>query len=512
MHPDGLGLGLQDRPGGVAVRGSPSIRKRLVLVLAGLSVFTLVAVGAVFYLLVGGYVIDRQKDILLEQAVEVAEQVQGVSESLPLAANGMRGRGVMLTALLRADLRVLPAGSGIAVYSGGAVLATAGNIPVKPETLKSLRVEAERLGESEPAAAVVDTKLDGAGEQVATIVAAAPFELTDSARGLAVVTLARSDAYSYRSGIVRTLLIAGGIAVCLAIVVGWVLGSWMTRPLRRLSAAARAIASGSCQQSVTGEYPGEMQELADDLESMRQEVMRSEDSLRGFVSSAAHELRTPLTSIQGFSQALLDGTAVTDEERSRAAAAVYRESTRLRRLVDILLTLSRYDSREYQPNLTMVSVEDLVREEADRLLQAGLVEEGRVEVRVDGEPRALTDGDMLRQVVANLLHNAVQYGEGAPVQVDLQGAEGRLVLEVANGGAPLSKEERSHLFSRFYRGKAGRQKEGFGLGLALVWEICDLLGGKVELVEGSVMTRFRVTLPIVVGDSAQGKSTHRVLP
>ena len=217
---------------------------------------------------------------------------------------------------------------------------------------------------------------------------------------------------------------------------------------------------------------------------MRREVRRSEDSLRGFVASAAHELRTPLTSIQGFSQALLDGTAATDEERSRSAAAIYRESTRLRRLVDSLLTLSRYDSHEFQPNLAAVAVDALVHEEVDRLVQAGLAEPGRIVVQVEGDARVVTDADMLRQVVANLLRNAVQYGGDDPVGCGSDATDSELLLGGGQRGrAALAPEERARIFSRFYRGRAARQTEGFGLGLALVWEICGLLGGKVELVE-----------------------------
>ncbi len=448
----------------------------------------------VFYLFLGGYVIERQRDLLLDQAVEVADQVQGVTESLPVMTGGMHGRG-MLTGLLRADLRVLPAGSGIVVFSGKTVVAKVGVVPQRPVSLENLRAQAQRVADPGPASTMVGIDFGENKREVVAIVAAAPFEGEDSTSGLAVVTLARSDAFDYRSGILRTLLISGGIAVAIAVMIGWILGAWMTRPLRRLSEAARGMAGGLYQQPVTGSYPGEFQELADDLESMRQEVRRSEDSLRGFVSSAAHELRTPLTSIQGFSQALLDGTAATDEERSRSAAAIYRESTRLRRLVDTLLTLSRYDSHEFRPNLTAVSLEQLVREEADRLLQTGMVEPGRIVIQVEGDASTVTDGDMLRQVVANLLSNAVQYGEGGPVEVSLRAEQGRLLLEVANGGQPLGPEDKAHLFARFYRGRVGRHTEGFGLGLAVVWEICELLGGKVEVVEGDRLTRFRVTIP-----------------
>ncbi len=480
-----------------------SIRRRLVLALAGVSLFTLVVVGLVFYAFLGGYVIEQQKDLLLDQAVEVAEQLEGISEQVP-ATPGGRGRGMMLSALLRADLRVLPAGSGIAVYTDDGLLAAVGAVPTRPEAVEDLRKEAQGRGGAGPSVDVLDVELGRASGKVTAIVAVAPFELSDSTTGFAVVTLARTDAFSYRSGILGTLLISGGVAVGLAIIVGLGLGVWMTRPLRRLSAAARGIAGGSYDQPVTGSYPGEIQELADDLETMRQEVHRSEASLRGFVSSAAHELRTPLTSIQGFSQALLDGTANTKEERSRSAAAIYKESTRLRRLVDTLLTLSRYDSHEFHPSLTQVSVGDLVREEADRLLQAGLVESDRIVLEVDGQSTTLTDADMLRQVIANLLHNAVQYGEGGPVQVSLRARGPHLFLEVANGGPLLTADERQRLFSRFYRGNAGRKTEGFGLGLALAWEICDLLGGKIEVVEDDSLNRFRVTLPLRPGHADRG--------
>jgi two-component system, OmpR family, sensor kinase len=268
----------------------------------------------------------------------------------------------------------------------------------------------------------------------------------------------------------------------------------MTEPLRRLSTAARRMAHGSFEQPVSGTYPGEVQELADSMEFMRREVQSSEQSLRGFVASAAHELRTPLTSIQGFSEALLDGTAVTDDERTRSAAAIYRESTRLQRLVDALLTLSRYDSHEFQPALSLVVLDALVGEEVERLVQAGLAEPGRIAVTSEPDVRLTTDGDMVRQVIANLLRNAVLYGGTAPVGVRIWHQGHDLLLEVTNEGQTFSEEDRARLFSRFYRGRSARQVEGFGLGLPLVREICELLGGKVELVEGGPLIRFRVTL------------------
>ncbi|MCE5253768.1 MAG: HAMP domain-containing histidine kinase [Actinomycetia bacterium] len=468
-----------------------SIRWRLVAAFAGVSLLTLVVVGVMFYALLGGYVVDRHQDLLLEQVAEVAEQVEGLGEALPTGVVGSR----VVWALLRADLRVLPSGAGIVVFRDGEVVAKAGPVPGRDEYLQRLRSEAAKLGADGPAAGVISSVSGRSGRRSDLLVAAAPVDLFGESGAMAVVMMTREAAFAARTEILRALLIPGVIAIALAILVGWGLGTWMTRPLRRLSASARRMAQGSYDQPVTGSYSGEVQELAASMETMRTEVRRSEDSLRGFVASAAHELRTPLTSIQGFSQALLDGTAATPEQRRRAAAAVYRESTRLRRLVDALLTLSRYDSHEFRPNLSSVAVDVLMAEEAERLVEAGLAEPGRIMVEAAPDTRVTTDGDMLRQVIANLLRNAVEYGGSDPVTARawLDGRE--LKLEVANGGEPLAPEDRARIFERFYRGRVGRQTDGFGLGLALVWEICEVLGGSVELVEGGPPTRFRVTLP-----------------
>ncbi|MCL5736656.1 MAG: HAMP domain-containing histidine kinase [Actinobacteria bacterium] len=472
-----------------------SIGSRLVLALTGVSLLTLVVVGALFYAFLGGYVVDRQKEQLLEQATQVSEQVQVFSSTRP---NSMVMSG-LLRALLRADLRTLPNGAGIVIFQGNDVVARGGVLPVGNQNVSRLREEGERVGGTTPGAEVVRSVTDGSGRQTSVIVAAAPIISSNGSTQLVVVTLAISNAVAARGSVVRVLVVAGLIAVAFAIALGLALGLWMGRPLRRLSAAARGMAAGRYDQPVTGTYPGEVQELATSLETMRQEVRHSEESLRAFVGSAAHELRTPLTSIEGFSQALLDGTAASEEERQRSAAAIYRESTRLRRLVDALLTLSRYDSGEFHPSSARISMRALVEEEVERLVQTGLTGPDRIRLDFAFDICLVTDIDMLRQVVANLLTNAVQYGGEDPIQISAREIGRDVILTVGSGGTPLTPEEKGRIFERFFRGRQARGREGFGLGLALVREICGVLGGKVELVEGAAggpATVFRVTLPV----------------
>ena len=401
---------------------------------------------------------------------------------------------------------MLPPGAGITIFQGNEIVAAAGPPRVQGAEALQLYPRAADLAAAGPAAATV--ALPG---RTRLIVAAAPTDLGGQA-GIVVVSLPTADAVSARRGLFSVLLLSGIIAVGVAVLAGLGLGQWLTRPLKDLSKSARAMAAGSYAEPVQGKYPGELFALAASMEAMRREVRRSEHSLRGFVASAAHELRTPLTSIEGFSQALLDGTADTPEQQRRSAAAIYRESTRLHRLVNALLTLSRYDSREYRPAAVEVDGARVVQEEVDRLVEAGLSDPRRIRVSSAGEEpvRLVTDPDMLRQVVGNLLRNAVQYGGVDPIEAHIAVQGDRFVLEVASGGIIVNPVDRGRLFERFYRGHTGQRTDGFGLGLALVAEICEVLGGTVELTPEMPRTVFRVTLPGgFSGEQGAGVGTAR---
>ena len=160
--------------------GLSSIRSRLILALVGVSCFTLVVVGVVFYAFLGGYVLERQKERLLDQAVQVAEQVGQLSDALPALLTGNKA----LTVLLRADLRMLPAGAGIAVFRGSDVLAKVGSLPAKEQNLVGIRAEGQRLARTMPAAGVVKSVVDAAGRRVDVLVAAASVEFAGGSRGL----------------------------------------------------------------------------------------------------------------------------------------------------------------------------------------------------------------------------------------------------------------------------------------------------------------------------------------
>src|SRR5680860_684300 len=405
-----------------------SIRLRIAAALVGVAVLTLLMVSLLFYGFLGNYVVGQKQEAMLVHAVEVANQVETLVD-LGALSSLATARG--LADVLRLDMQVLPSGAGITVFDGPQVLAAAGPPRTQGPLAALLLPEAEKLTADGPAATTFRLQ----GDQ-RLVVAAAPVDLSTGRSGLVVISLPTSDAVADRRGMFRILLVSGLVGVGFALIVGLGLGEWLTRPLRRRSRAAGTMAEGSYAEPITGKYPREVFRLASSLETMRREVRHSDESLRGFVASAAHELRTPLTSIQGFSQALLDGTADSPDQRRRSAAAVFRESTRLRRLVDALLTLSRFDAREFHPTVTSVDPMTLVSEEVERLEESGMVDTGRIRstaTAAASSTRLGTDPDMLRQVIGNLLRNAVQYGGDDPIEVATDVTDDSFVLEFESG-------------------------------------------------------------------------------
>ncbi|TFH36954.1 MAG: sensor histidine kinase, partial [Anaerolineales bacterium] len=142
----------------------------------------------------------------------------------------------------------------------------------------------------------------------------------------------------------RPLLQAGFAALALSILLSFGIARWITRPLDRIAQAARAVAAGEYNRDLNTSGPREVESLAIAFNEMIHQVEGGQKIQRDFVANVSHELKTPLTSIQGFAQAIVDGTAGDTASKQHAAQVIYDESDRLRRLVEELLDLARIDA------------------------------------------------------------------------------------------------------------------------------------------------------------------------
>ena len=254
-------------------------------------------------------------------------------------------------------------------------------------------------------------------------------------------------------------------------------------PLIRLRDAVR---SPNRSELDPVEVPGaqsEIRPLIDALNAYMERVRAQMAAQRRFIANAAHQLRTPLALLSTQASYALRESAA--DARQEALVALQASSGRLARLAEQLLTLSRAEPGSRRPRADRIDLTEAARHVLEtqaptaigRNIDLGLEEAGPVPV--------IGDGTMLREMIVNLVDNALRYSAaGGTVTVKLAAVDGEAVLTVADDGPGIPMDERDHVFERFYR-IAGSTEEGSGLGLAIVREVVENAAGRVTLGDGA---------------------------
>ena len=227
-------------------------------------------------------------------------------------------------------------------------------------------------------------------------------------------------------------------------------------------------------------------------EAVEAEALRRSDELKtALMRSISHDLRTPLTSIIAAGSALGSGT-LTAEERAELSEAIVDEGERLSRLVENLLDLSRLEAGKAEPHREPVDLAEVV----DAAL-GGVTDPGSVRLALDPDlPLVNADPAQLERAFANLLENAIRYGNGRPVSVRSRLDGGYVVVRVVDQGPGIPEEERERIFEPFQRGGSAAGKSGSGLGLAIAKGFLEANGGEVSLESMPGQgTSFVVRLP-----------------
>ena len=225
---------------------------------------------------------------------------------------------------------------------------------------------------------------------------------------------------------------------------------------------------------------------------------RLETIRRDFVANASHELKTPLTVISGFAETLLDAD-LTPSQRGQFVGTIQSNVVRMQRIVDDLLDLARYESGGWVPNPVEVDVRSSAAD-ALALVQAEAARR-KLELRTEiaaGAEQVFADATALRQILQNLVENAVRYTQAGSVTVFARRENDGVMIGVRDTGIGIPREHLSRIFERFYRVDAGRSREvgGTGLGLAIVKHLAEAHGGSVRPTSTlGVGTEVAVLLP-----------------
>jgi len=294
------------------------------------------------------------------------------------------------------------------------------------------------------------------------------------------------------------MLLGDGAVLLLAGLMGLPLISAALRPLGRMAEATQRIAAGDLGKQVylpSGQ--DEMGQLSASFNDMVDQLRASFQAQRRFIADASHELRSPLTALQGSTEVLLMGAASDPKISYQMLRSMNREIDRLIRLVNDLLTLSKFDA-----DLPM---------RRERVDLAGLLAETVDQVRTMAAPRQVScafsgpvflqgDRDRLKQVFLNIAENAVRHTtpEGH-IEIGLRQEDGWATVTLKDDGEGISPDDLSHIFERFYSSDRSRSrpKSGTGLGLAIAKAIVEAHSGTIGVTgrpgEGAA---FEVRLPV----------------
>jgi signal transduction histidine kinase len=316
-----------------------------------------------------------------------------------------------------------------------------------------------------------------------------------------LVVVSEDEISSAWEEIVPPLLLAGGIALAVSVVVAGLISRSITGRLGRVTRAAQEMARGHYDQQLEPAGADEIARLASAFNVMAREVSGSQRMMRDLLANVSHELKTPLTSIQGFSQAMADGAISSPEEYSEAGQIIHEETHRMRRLVDDLIELSRLESGQAVVQREPVDVPELLRACAARFEWQLRDSGATLDLRIDDLPAVPGDERRLEQAFTNLIDNAVRHTNGGTVTVRAEANNGVAIVGVHNTGSFIPPEDLDRIFERFYQQERHRTRSGAsgsaGLGLAIAAEVVQAHSGKIEAVssqEGG--TEFIVTLPL----------------
>ena len=304
------------------------------------------------------------------------------------------------------------------------------------------------------------------------------------------------DGLRHELVVLRNILLAGvGILVVLAALAGIVLARSTLRPVGRASEAARSLAEGLLETRLPvegkdefGAWAQSFNEMAAALEGKIAALSAARARERRFTADVAHELRTPLTALVGEASLLAEHLDRIPPASRRPAELLIADVGRLRRLVEELMEISRFDAGAESIHAEEVDVAALV---SATVRARGW--DGRV--RLHGSGLTLTsDPRRLERIVANLVGNALEHG-ASEVSVRLASENGTALVEVADDGPGIAAEHLPHLFERFYKADAARSGVGTGLGLAIAQENARLLGGAIQVTsEPGAGSRFTLRI------------------
>lgn len=284
------------------------------------------------------------------------------------------------------------------------------------------------------------------------------------------------------------------LSVIIGTILSFVFALVIVAPINNLRRATRRVSSGDFTVQLPVKSNSDIAQLTNDFNQMVRELRSIETLRNDFIANVSHEFKTPISSIEGYAS-LLEDESLSSEERMEYARSIADSARRLSVLTTNILRLSKLENQEFIPEQTTFSLDEQIRRCILLFEKEWTAKD--LELDIDLEPATITGcEELLEQVWQNIIGNAVKFTEnGGRISISLSSGD-NCVVTVKDTGIGIDQSVMPHIFDKFYQSDRSRSKYGNGLGLALVKQILDLIGGTID-VESTpgVGSTFTVTIP-----------------
>ena len=463
-----------------------SLRNRLALVFFAI---TLVAIAALYLYVAPGLrtrlLNERMSELAAAARTDSAQIARTVGSTAPEPVVRSRIDAAALASGDRVTLLLVsrtPAGVQLSLQADSNRLGAAAQLP---------RKVAYRAARSGAAATGTEQTATGTLAEAAYPI----FYGTHPARIAEVIVYSSPVSDVLRSvGIVRhEILIAGGIALLLALVGGYLVARALAQRVKRLEVAAEQVAAGRFEHAIAVDSTDELGQLAVAFNQMQSQLAQLESAREKFIATASHELRTPIFSLGGFVE-LLEDEELDADTRRRFLEQVKDQVERLRKLSVDLLDLSQLESGSLQLRPEQVDLGELTRSVSAEFEPALAQHDAHLELRLASRTiEAQCDPVRIAQIVRILIDNAlIHTPSGTRIVVTAARANGHVRLAVRDDGGGIDPASMPRIFEPFY---TGDDLQGSGLGLAIASELAERMSGRLSVHSEPGQTVFTLELP-----------------
>ncbi len=272
------------------------------------------------------------------------------------------------------------------------------------------------------------------------------------------------------------------------------------RPLRQIDRAIDEIGHGKISHPIEVKGPHDLERLGAQLEWLRLRLVEVAQERNRFLRHMSHELKTPLANIREGTELLMDGAVGELDPAQREVTAILRENgIKLQRMIENLLSFSAWQTSSVGLDTSEFRLRPVVKQVLENQQLTLLSQRVRLDVQVE-DVTLVADRSKIRLILENLVSNAVKYSpKGGTIHIKATTATSSLIMDVADNGPGIPKEDRDHVFEAFYTGRAAKSTavKGTGIGLSVVLEFVAAHGGTVQIVDGEYPgAHFRIRMPI----------------